>query len=78
MGLIASHRAEHAQAVRTAPSGKLEDLIPPFRTQCVQSDHVSIVRQKEFREPIPPTGLVWTYFGFNAATITLVAEVGSS
>jgi hypothetical protein len=31
-------------------SGQPEDLITPFRAQCVQSDHVSIVRQKEFRE----------------------------
>jgi hypothetical protein len=40
----AGHRAEHAQAVGAALPGKPENFLPPFRAQCVQGDHVSIVR----------------------------------
>src|SRR5450432_1482557 len=45
IGLTASHGAEHAHAGSAAPPGEEEDFLPPFRAQCVQGDHVSIVRQ---------------------------------
>jgi hypothetical protein len=42
--------------VCAALPGNPEDLLPPFRPQCVQGEHVSIVRQ--FRagriQPEPP------------------------
>jgi hypothetical protein len=55
IGLIASHGAEHTQAVRATQPGKPEDLLSAFRAQRVQGYHVSIVRQKEFRPPILET-----------------------
>jgi hypothetical protein len=39
------HGAKNAQAVGAATPGEPEDFRPPFRAQCVQGDHVSIVRQ---------------------------------
>ena len=45
IGFTTGHGAEHAQAVGAAPLSEAEDLLPPFRAQCVQRDHVSIVRQ---------------------------------
>ena len=39
------HGAKNAQAVGAALPGEPENFLPPFRAQCVQGDHVSIVRQ---------------------------------
>jgi hypothetical protein len=44
IGFTTGHGAEHAQAVGAAPLGQPEDFFPPFRSQYVQRDHVSIVR----------------------------------
>ena len=43
IGFTAGHGTKHTQAVGAAPLGEAEDLLPPFRPQCVQGDHVSIV-----------------------------------
>jgi len=45
IGFTARNRPKHTQTVGSAPPGKPEDLLPPLRPQCVQGDHVSIVRQ---------------------------------
>jgi hypothetical protein len=42
--------------MRAAPPGKPEDLLQRFRPQCVQGDHVSVVRQ--FRVAIALKALV--------------------
>jgi hypothetical protein len=52
----AGHGAEHAQAVSAAPLGEMEDFLPPLFAQCVQGDHISIVRQ--FRAAIILPALV--------------------
>src|SRR5450631_1124215 len=44
-GFTAGNGAEHAQAVGAALLGEAEDRLPPFRAQCVERDHASIVRQ---------------------------------
>jgi len=43
IGFTAGHRAEPVKAVGAVPRGEPEVLFPPFRAQCVQGDHVSIV-----------------------------------
>lgn len=43
IGFTTGHRAEHTQAVGTALPGEPKDFRPPFRPQCVQTDHVFIV-----------------------------------
>jgi toxin HigB-1 len=45
IGFTSGHGAKHTQAVGAALLGEAEDLYPPFRPQCVEGDHVSIVRQ---------------------------------
>ena len=45
IGFTAGYGAEDTQAVCAAPPRKLKNFLPPFRPQCVQSDHISIVRR---------------------------------
>jgi hypothetical protein len=46
IGFAAGYRAKHTQAVGAAPPGKPENLLPQFRAQGVEREHISIVRQK--------------------------------
>jgi hypothetical protein len=48
--------AKHAQAVCAVEP---EDRFPPFRAQCVQADHVPIVRQPKIVESRPEIPYIW-------------------
>ena len=45
IGVATGHGAEHTQVVGAVPLSKTEDFFAPFNAQCLQCDHVSIVRQ---------------------------------
>ena len=47
IGITVGNGAKHTQVAGAAPSGQPEDLLPPFRAQRVQGDHVSIVQPME-------------------------------
>ena len=65
VGLASGNGAEYTQIVGAMPRGEPEDLFPPFRAQCVQGDHVSIVRQ--FQAAMTLSALVRRAFGLTKA-----------
>ena len=47
IGVTAGHGTEYTYVKSATTLGEAEDLFPPYRTQCVQVDHVFIVLDRQ-------------------------------